>query len=107
MSNILSRLLQKRGISNPEDLSIDEKNDFERWRRVLSDGEITIDKVTSFCDNQIGLIEGQWKDLSNTNQKNERLILLHTVYKAIKNVIVSPQAEREALEKYLQQMIDA
>lgn len=105
--SILDRLLEKRGIKNTDELSQEEKQDFERWQKILSDGEVTLEKVLTFCDNQISLIEGQWKNLDNSTQKNERLIVAHTIYRAIKNVITSPQAEREVLEKYLQQVIDS
>ena len=106
MHKLLRQLLDKRKIDSVEELSTDEKSDFERWDRTLSEGEITVDKIALFCQNQINTMEMMWSSLENTPEKNERLILMHTVYKKLLAIIESPQAEREALEKYLTQLFD-
>lgn len=103
--SILDKVLEKKGIKDVTKLSKEEAEDFDRWERILSEGEMTLDKVAEFCDSQVTIIERQWANLDNSNAKNERLILLHTVYSKIKGVITSPQAEKEQLEKYLQQLL--
>ncbi len=50
-------------------------------------------------------IEAQFRDISNSKDKNERLIIYHNVYSAIKRVIKAPKSEKEALETQLRQMI--
>ena len=106
MHNLLLRLLKKRKIENVEDLDKDEKADFDRWNRILSEGEISVEKIAEFCGNQIKLIEMQWKNLDNDIKKNERLIISHTIYSTLVNLIESPQAEKENLEKYLVELLE-
>lgn len=101
MHPLLAKVLAKKNIKEVKDLSMDDKLAFDNWQRILSTEEITVDKIKGFCENQIKVIEGQWKDLNNSHQKNERLILSHNVYSTLLNVILSPQKERENLEKYL------
>lgn len=104
---IIKKLLNKRGVEDVTKLSSDEKQDIDRWQKILSEGEITVDKIKAFCDNEIGKIEKNWKDLNNSKEKNERLIIMHTVYSSIIEAIEAPQKQKESLEKYLSQLIEA
>ena len=103
--NILSKLLQKKGIKSVEELTQEERRDFDQWKRVLSKEDINTKDIEEFCSAQIKTIEAQFKDLSISKEKLERLVLLHSVYSSIKDLINSPRAERENLEKYLTQLL--
>jgi len=104
MHKILEDLLTKRGVKI-ESLSPDEKRDFERWNSTLDEGDITVEKISNICQQQIKIIEGKWKDLDNSNQKNERLIIMHTVYKTILSMIKAKAEERKRLEAYLTSLL--
>lgn len=105
MHILLEKLLRKQKIESLSELRPEEQEVYDNWERILSQGEVTVDKIAAFCQSQIGIIETKWNDLDNTNSKNDRLILLHTVYRAILNMIKAPVAERENLEKYLNQLL--
>lgn len=105
--NLISKLFEKRGITDERELSNEERLTIKRWRSVFEDSEVTVEKIKEFCDAQLSIIEGQFANLDNTFEKNDRLILAHTIYKKISRLISAPQAEREQLEKYLQQLIDS
>lgn len=114
MHYLISKLLDKRGIKDVKDLTSDpmpdgspsERATIEQWDRVLSAKEsVTVDDIKQFCKSQVSKIESQWKDLDNKTVKNERLVLLHTVYKAILEVIDAPQTQRETLERYLKSLL--
>ena len=110
MHNLLIRILEKKKI-NKEDLKYDEnpvlneRAKFEEWDRVLSEGEMSVDKILEFCQNQIKIIEAKWKNLDNDIKKNEWLIILHTVYSVLSDLITKPQPEKEDLEKYLIELL--
>ena len=106
MKDILLKLLQKRGIQSVDELDKDEKKDLEQWQKTLSKEELTIDDVKEFCQSQLNIIEGKWSDYNLDNKMKHNLIPYHTVYKMLLNVIESPKAAREALEKNLQQMLE-
>ena len=105
MNNLLTRLLTKKKLTKDQ-LSPEEKADFQRWEVILSEGELTIDKIMNFCDAQLNIIEGQFKDLDRTEKKNERLILLHSVYKTLRNIGNATNKEKENLENYLNNLIN-
>lgn len=105
MHVIIEKLFKKRGIKDISELSEDEKKTFDGWNKVLSEGEVTVEKIEKFCASQIGLIEAQWKNLDNEARKNERLLTMHVVYSAIKNAISGPQKRKEELEKELNKLI--
>jgi hypothetical protein len=107
MQKLLRRLLDKKKIDSVDDLSSEERADFERWDKTLSEGEMSVEKIAEFCRNQINSCEMMWSNLDNSPEKNQKLILMHTIYKKMLGVIESPEAEREALEKYLTQLIDS
>jgi hypothetical protein len=104
--SILTQFLEKKGIKDPEELSQDERQVYLEWKRILSDdGEMTVDKIKQFCENQVDVIESKWKDLEYG--KKADLIPYHTCYKLIIGAIDSPKGEREALEKHLNQLISS
>lgn len=106
MHKILSDLLLKRNVDVKE-LSDVEKADFDRWNGVLSGEEITVPKILEFCVRQKSAIELQWEKTDNTVEKNERLIIAHTMYSKIIRMIQAEEAERKALEKHLTSLIDS
>lgn len=106
MHPLLDRLLRKRKIEHLAELSAEEKNKYDEWERILSEGEISVQKVASFCRAQLSLIEAQWKDFANGTSKNDRLIVMHTTYRTLLDVLSAPAAEKEALERYLTAQIE-
>ena len=105
MHNLLEKLLTKRGIKNVNDLTPDEKDQFDSWQRILSEGEMSVEKIKEFCNLQIDTIKNQLKNMDNASQKNERLTVLFSVYDTLLTLINSPEAERITLEKYLNQLL--
>ncbi len=104
MHPLLSKYLIKLGLTK-EKLDEEEKKDFERWEKILGEGEISVEKIEQFCKAQISAIEAQWKDMDNGTLKNERLIIAHNIYSTIIRAINSPQVERKSLEEYLNNLI--
>ena len=104
MHPLLSKLLTKRKVKH-EELSQEEKQDFDRWEQILSGGEITVKKIEDFCRNQLISIGKQFQSVDNSTQKNERLIVLHSVYSAIIGLLSGPESEKEALERYLNDLL--
>lgn len=103
--SILSRLLEKRGITEDE-LVGDEKAQFDQWKKTLSGEEVSVEKIKDFCQNMVGVIEGKWRSWDLTNEQKAELLPYHTVYKAIIDVINGSKVEREQLEEYLQKLIE-
>jgi len=106
MHRILEELLSKRKVK-VEDLDPEEYQQFDRWEKILStEGEITVKNIEEFCKNQVSILKAQMKNLDNSGQKNERAILLFTVYDTLLDVISAPESEKEKLEKYLYGLLD-
>lgn len=98
-------LFKKKGIESPDQLTPEEKADYDRWTAILSGGEITVETISKFCQHQISVIQLNWKDKNNSKEFNDRLVLQFNVYNAILQAISSPTAEREVLEKYLTSLL--
>ena len=105
MMPILEKLLKKHGVKDVTELREDEKAVYDKWDRILSDGEMTLEKVLKFCDAQIALIDQKLANLDNSAEKVGKLVIYRIVYKSMRDAITSPQAERESLEKYLNGLI--
>src|SRR3990167_11018874 len=106
MKSIVDKLLEKRGIKSTEELTPEERETFERWDKALSE-EISVESITKVCQTQISAIENRWRsDITNMNsQVNQNLVIMHTIYSTLVNVITSPIAEKEVLEKYLVDLV--
>lgn len=103
MQNILSKLLNKRGIKDTKELTQEERVVFDNYEKVLSKDRLSVDDLQLFLSGQISLIETKWKDYEYKDK--EKLIPYHTVYKTLLETIQAPQREREVLEKYLNSLI--
>ena len=112
--SILDLFLKKKGVKSPNELdntpnsdgSPTEKQVFEKWRDVLSKSDtLTTDEVKLFCQGQIDLIEKKWADLNLSQAQKAELIPYHTVYKTLEQVVDTPKAEREQLEKQLRELL--
>lgn len=103
---LIEKLFKKRGISDSNELSDKEKVTFDQWQATLTEGDITVDRIKEFCHQQLSIVDGKLQDTNNSSQKNERLIIMHNVYKAFLNMIEKPKNERSQLEKYLQNLVE-
>lgn len=106
MHSLLTKLLQKRKIDDFDQLDAEEKATFKQWDQVLSKEKLDVEDIRAYCNSQISVIEGIWRDLKVEQAKKSELIPYHTVYKLISQVIDSPQATRNALEIQLNQLIN-
>lgn len=107
MKGLLAKLLQRKGIESLEDLSKEEKVVFQNYDKILSKENLTVEDIKKFLQTQVTVIEGKWKNLDMENVKKAELIPYHTVYKVLLQAIDSPLQEKEALETYLNQQINA
>lgn len=105
MNNILSKLLQRKGIKTVDELSPEEKQTFALYETILARKEMTLADLKEFLGAQISIIENKWRDLGHSADKKAEMIPYHTVYKVILQAIDAPQAERQALEQVLIQQL--
>lgn len=105
MHYLLTRLFQKRGIKDANDLSADEKSWFDQRQAILSKEELTIDDLKRFCETQLSIIETKWSDYAVNQEKKAELLPYYTVYKAILRAFDAPKVAREALEQELTQLL--
>lgn len=106
MNGLIQKLLEKKGIKDPEQLTPEEKQDIEKWQLFLNKSELTTSDILAFCRQQVSVIEAKWKDLGTSNEKKAELIPYHVVYKTLIVAIESPKAAREAVEIQLNQLIN-
>ncbi len=113
MHSLLTKLLQKRGIKDAQDLDASPNPDgtpselalFENYNAILSKDELTTTDIRAFLEAQVGVIEARWQDLSTDSQKKAELIPYHTVYKTLLKAIDAPREQRQALEEQLINLI--
>jgi hypothetical protein len=106
MHTKLLEVLAKQGLKE-EQLSPEEKVTFDNWNRVLSNEKITLENVRDFCNQQKTIIESMFGTLDNSSQKNDRLVLMHSIYSKIARVTVADHTERLAVEAQLNLLIDS
>ena len=102
---LIQRLLQKRGIKDTINLSVDEKKTYDEWQRVLDKDELDLEDIKKFCKSQIDVIEAKWADYNYDQAKKNELQPYHTIWNMILKAMESPKVAREALEKHLTQLL--
>lgn len=101
--SLLSKLLDKRGIQKVEDLSQEERVIYDRYKVILSGETVTVASLKEFCVSQIRLIEEKFGGPPSSSDTYLKACL--HVYLNLLKAIEAPEAERESLEKYLNQLI--
>ena len=107
MHPLIHKVFKKRNIKDPVDLSPEEKSTFDQWQVILSRKELTIEEIKEYCESQVSAIENKWSDYEYPEEKKAKLLPYYSVYKTLTKVIGAPQTAREALEKHLNQLINA
>lgn len=103
MHPLIEKYIKSRGIE--DDLTAEEKALVDKWQAILVNKEISIEDIHTFCEAQLALIESQFGSMENSSQKNDRLVLLHSVYKRLLGLLTSKQKEREQLEAHITTML--
>lgn len=101
--SILPALLEKRGVEL-KDLSPEEQAQYSQWKSILSGANVTIDSLKEFCQSQIRIIESKCDGVNPLTTLQQACI---HVYVNLLKAIEAPEAERESLERYLTQIINA
>lgn len=101
MHQLLQKLLAKRGVESVNDLQGEEKEVYQRWRSILSGEKVTVEKIEEFCKSQIGVIEARFRKFDTPWETTDRLVVAHTVYKTLLEMIAAPEKERANLEEFL------
>lgn len=106
MHPLVARILEKRGVKDLTDLNKDEQATYRQWEQdyktiLAAEEALTVDKVAEFCRHQVKVVESQWRNWDISREKMERLVLVHTVYKVMLDLLEAPQRRREQLEAEL------
>jgi len=106
MHKLLTQLLEKRGFIKIEELTIEEKADFDRWNTTLNTEDITIENIELFIKSQQSKIEDKLTNQEIPKEQRLELLPYLSIYKALLGLIASPKVERELAEKSLQQLLN-
>lgn len=106
MHQLLERLLGKRGIKDPIDLTAEERIWFDQQQKILSKDELTIGDIKEFCKTMTKVIESKWADLNLDQSKKAELIPYHSIYTTLLGAIDSPKVAREAAELNLTNILN-
>lgn len=104
--NLLSKLLEKRGIDKVEDLAPEERAVYEKWRVVLTGETVSVESIKEFCKSQIRLIEDKIASQQTLDSQMYLAPCLH-VYLNLLKAIEAPEAERANIERHLTQLINS
>ncbi len=98
----LSKLLDKAGVEDIKDLSPEELETYKRYKLTLTK-EITVQDIKEFCTTQLRVIENRSDGVTPLTMLQQACI---HVYINFLKLIEAPEAERESLERMLNQMAE-
>lgn len=100
--SIISKLLAFAGVKNEDELTGEELQTLQRYKVILK-GEVTVQSIKEFCQVQLKIIEGKFAGPDSTHDQYHKA-LMH-IYLNLIRMIEAPEAEREKLEKHLEELI--
>ncbi len=96
----LSKLLEKLNLKY-EDLTAEEKKDYEQWSQVLSQPDVSIDDLKKFIPAQLEILEREQNSYENSKEKDLYLKAQIRNLKMIHAFILGPEQRRKWLEDHL------
>jgi hypothetical protein len=106
IQSLISKIWDKQGIKSINDLSIPEKQEYDRWQQIMEGSDVTVDKLKDFCISQIKLIEGKYASGDNTDKQDMFLRASLHIYLNLIKLIDAPEIDRKNLEYYLITLIN-
>jgi len=97
MHNVLSQLLERRGIKDTTELTEEERQDFANWQQILGEEDVSIKGLLGFIESEIAHTQSEFKDLDRTTEKTERIGMKLGIFITIRDLINSKEKEREGL----------
>lgn len=107
MHKLLYELLRKRKIETIDDLSTEERKDFENYQHILDGQNITVEKIKEFCERQVKIIEDVYASGDRTDKQDMFSRASLHVYLNLLKAIEAPEAERKNIEQYLTNLINS
>lgn len=101
--NKLSKLLDKRGIKDLNELAPEEKATYDRFRYILTGEALTVDTIKQFCESQLSLINSKADGINPLTMLQQACI---HVYGNILKAIELPEMERRNIERHLDSLIN-
>lgn len=101
-TSALNKLLIQAGVDSVDQLQPEEKATYERYRLILAK-EVTVETIKEFSQNQLKIIESKSDGLTPLSMLQQACI---HVYINFLKLIEAPEAERESLERLLNQMAE-
>lgn len=105
MAHFLIEQFFKKNNIEAEKLTEEEKSTFDEWQKSLIAEPITIENLTGFIKSQKEKTENKLADPSIPKEQRFELLPYLTIYKALLGLIESPQAEKEAKEEYIKELL--
>lgn len=96
----LTKWLNLKGVEHEEDLTPEEKVVFDRYKLILSGESVTVPTLRAFCNSQLAII------MAACDGKNPLTPIQQAgihIYSTLIKAIEAPEAERESLERMLEQ----
>ena len=106
MHHLIKQIFKKRKIEDVTKLTEEEIATFEKWQKVLTTKDITLEILGEFIEEQRSNLENKIADPSIPKEQRMELLPYLSIYKALSGLIKSPRVEREALEGYLKQLLN-
>lgn len=110
--SILNRLLEKKGLKSKEDLTPQERAQFENWSKIL-ESELTVADIEKNINNELKRLNEEWLAEDSKNPFNYLFHWKKEVetkariknYNIILNLISNKAKEKENLIKYIKSLI--
>jgi len=105
--SLLERLLKKRGVAEVKDLDNAERAWFDEKERILSGGELTVERVADFCRRELALIDHELHTNPDLSEKKDTYLKAggHILSKLL-GLIEGKDRERAEIEKEIRELLD-
>ena len=104
MHPLIEKLLTKRGVKDVAELTVEEKDVFDRWQKTLTSG-VSLESLSELAKQFIGTADAQLRDFGISHEKMERLVVARGICQLFLGAIENPKSEAESLEKHLASML--
>ncbi len=106
MHFLIQRLIEKWGYKEIIEVPIEERSQLLEYQDVLNKEKVEMEDILKFCKDQKAIVEKQFRNFDNSQQKNERLQAALAFYGSLIDFIEGPMVGREYTVRFLENLIN-
>lgn len=103
---MLSKILEKLGVTDYSQLKDQERQTYLQWADILNKPELSIEDLKTILPAEIERVTIEWRKYENDDKRDLYFKVYARILQMLTDMITAPEKEREDLKKRLEKQFN-